>query len=102
MDHAIWIAEIRSTVSEYPLIMVYNMLQTGFFYHKGPNRTYRLESEDERAAHATKLQNQRITVVLCINADGSHALAPRYIGKSKNPRCFGDPRFAHHDNFYVR
>ena len=102
MDHAICIAEIRYTVSEYPLSIVYNMLETGFFYRKGPNRTYRLESEDERAARATELQNQRITVVLCVSADGSHALAPGYIGKIKNPRCFGDPRFTHHGKFYLR
>ena len=31
----------------------------------------------------------RITMGLACNADGSEKLPPIYIGKSKQPRCFG-------------
>lgn len=89
MNHAIRMAEIRSTVSSIPLIMLYNIGETGLFYHIGPNRTYLLESEGRRATGGTELQNhkQRITVVFCVKSDGSDALTPNYIVIIMNPRC---------------
>ena len=71
MDHAIRMAEIRSTAREYPRSMVYNMDETGLFYRMGRNRTYLLQSEDRRATRGTEVQKQkqRITVMLCVNAD---------------------------------
>ena len=44
--------------------------------------------------------DSRVTAVFCVNADGTHALPLRYIGKSMNPKCFNDPRFSHHREFY--
>ena len=102
MDHTIRMEEIRSTVGNYPMKMVYNMDETGLFYRLGPNRTYLLASEDRRTTRGTELQKHksRVTAVLCVNADGSHTVPPRYIGKSVNPKCFNDFRFSHHRNFY--
>ena len=79
IDHTIRMAEIRSTVSDCPLSMLYSMDETGLFYRMGPNRTYLLQSEDDSATGGTELQKQkqRITVVLCVNADGHHSLRTR-------------------------
>ena len=58
MDLAIRMAEIRSTVSEHPLSMVYNLNATGLFYRMGPICTYLLQAEDRRATRGTELQKQ--------------------------------------------
>ena len=102
MDHTTRMEEIRSTVGYYPMKMVYSMDETGLFYPLGPNRTYLLASEDRRSTRGTELQKHksRVTALLCVNADGSHTLPRLYIGKSANPKCFNDPRFSHHRNFY--
>jgi hypothetical protein len=36
-----------------------------------------------------KMSKFRITVALACNADGSEKMPPMFIGKSKQPRCFG-------------
>jgi hypothetical protein len=36
-----------------------------------------------------KKDKERITLGLCVNADGSDKLPPVMIAKSKRPRCFG-------------
>lgn len=95
-------AEIRSTVSEYSSNTVYNMFEIRLSYSMGPNRSYRLEYEDKRATCGAELDKQKhkISVLLCVIADGSQAFHPRHISKSMNLRCFRDSRFAHHGNFY--
>ena len=102
MNHTIRMEEIRSTVGSYPMKMVYNMDETGLFYRQRPNRTYLLASGDRRNTGGTELQKHksRVTAVLCVNAYGSHALPPRYVGKSVSPKCLNDPRFSHYRNFY--
>ena len=62
-----------------------------------------LQNEDRAAVRRTELQKHklRVTAVFFVNADRSHLLPIRYIGKSKSPNCFKDPRFRHHSNFYT-
>ena len=36
-----------------------------------------------------KQKKDRITIMACINADGSERIAPLVIGRALNPRCFG-------------
>ena len=40
-----------------------------------------------RNAKAKKKSKDRLTVLLCTNADGSEKMTPVLIGKSQNPRC---------------
>ena len=35
-----------------------------------------------------KKSKERLSIALCVNADGSHKLPPLVIGKYANPRCF--------------
>ena len=83
VDHTIRIEEIRSTVVNYPMKMVYNRDETGLLYRLGPNRTYLLAFEDRRNTRGTELQKykSRVTAVLCVNAGGSHAVPLRTSGK---------------------
>lgn len=64
---------------------IYNVDETGLFYQLMPSKTYSVKGE---ACHGGKMSKQRITVLLCSNADGSDKLEPIVIGKFQKPRCF--------------
>jgi len=74
-------AEIRSVAEDY---------ESGLFYRMGPSRTYLMQSESRDDTRGTDLQKykQRLSIVFCVNADGSHKLPMRYIGVPKKPNCF--------------
>ena len=55
-------------------------------YRSLPNCTLVSANEKEVAGH--KLIKDRLTVMFCANAVGSHKIPPLIIGKSKEHRCF--------------
>ena len=68
------------------LTQIYNCDETGLFYKMLPNKT--LSSRNEKKAPGYKLQKDRVTLLACSNATGSHKLPLAVIGKYANPRCF--------------
>ena len=42
----------------------------------------------------------RVSIVLCINGDGTHSVPLHYIGKSALPTAISDPRFIHFRSQY--
>lgn len=66
--------------------IVYNADETGLFWRTLPNKT--LAARNEESAHVHKVIKERITVLVCANASGTHRLPLLIIGKSKKPRCF--------------
>ena len=74
---------------------MYNVYDSGLFYRMGPSRTF-LRAEWNRAETlrtSIQKQNNHITIVLCVNDDGSHKYSAKYIGKSKAPIALKDPIF---------
>lgn len=65
---------------------IYNADETGLYYRLLPENTY--ISENEKAAAGHKKAKERITVMLCANATGTHKVKPLVIGKARKPRCF--------------
>lgn len=65
---------------------LYNADETGLFYKMLPSKT--LAAKNEKQARGYKQQKQRVTLMACCNANGSHKLPLMVIGKSQNPRCF--------------
>lgn len=65
---------------------LYNADETGLFYKLLPDKTY--VAACEKTAPGTKLKKERITALLCANADGSNKITPLVIGKAKKSRCF--------------
>jgi hypothetical protein len=65
---------------------VWNADETGLFWRLQPNKTMRFRGE---TCSSGKLSKERITVLLCVNADGSEKKRVDIIGKSANPRSFG-------------
>lgn len=65
---------------------IYNGDETGLFFRVLPENTY--VSENEKSAAGHKKSKERVTIMLCSNATGTHKVKPLVIGKSRNPRCF--------------
>lgn len=65
---------------------VYNADETGLNWRQLPVQTF--VSEDEKKVSGRKLQKDRITLMTCANASGSHMLKLLVVGKSKQPRAF--------------
>lgn len=68
------------------LEQVYNCDETGLYYRMFPTNT--LASKTEKNASGMKKQKERVTLMACSNASGSHKLLLLFIGKAANPRCF--------------
>ncbi len=88
--------QIRQTLANYDISNIYNMDESGLFYRMGPSRSYLDGNEDRRETRGTSMQKhkKRVTIVLCVNADGSHNFPVQYIGHSAKPTALKDPRFS--------
>jgi len=82
----------RWTTEQLPKILsgwvpsqVYNCDETGLFFKMLPNRTLATKGED---VHGSKKSKERVTLMFCVNADGSDKIKLTMIGKYQNPRCF--------------
>lgn len=65
---------------------IYNADETGFLYRCLPSTT--LAGMKEKAAKGFKKNKDRLTVLCCANAAGSHRVKLLVVGKAKKPRCF--------------
>jgi len=65
---------------------VYYADETGLFYRLLPSKTY--VHREERAAPGLKVSKERVTIMPCSNASGTHKLPLLLIGKSNKPRIF--------------
>ena len=65
---------------------IYNADETGLLWKCLPDRT--LVSCREKSAPGFKKSKDRLTILCCTNATGTHKLQPVVIGKFAKPRCF--------------
>lgn len=70
----------------YTRDQIYNADETGLNYKALPTKT--LASLSEKYAPGHKMQKQRVTVMVCANASGSHRMPLLMLGTAKKPRCF--------------
>lgn len=63
---------------------IFNLDETGVFYNMLPDRS--LDFKNVKC-HGGSKSKERLTVVLCCNANGSEKFKLWIIGKYKNPRC---------------
>ena len=68
----------------YTLDQIYNADESGLYWKALPNKT--LAFAHEKRAEGYKIKKERITLLLCSNASGSHKLPLLFIGQYKNPR----------------
>lgn len=83
-----FIHRLRGVLDEMGITdaQLYNADESGLFFRLLPDRTFVAASE--KTAPGRKVAKERVTFMLCANADGSHKLNPLVIGKSASPRCF--------------
>ena len=80
--------EIQEIITEggYSLDNVYNADETGLYVKSLPKRT--LVLVEEKHAPGYKESKERVTIMNCSNATGTHKVPLLLIGKSDRPRCF--------------
>lgn len=89
-ESAAWIArEMPELLERYAPADIYNGDETGLFYQMLPSRTLAVKGD---RCHGGKQSKLRISVLLCVNMDGSDKRTPLVIGKSKKPRCLANSR----------
>ena len=76
--------DAAEVIKGYSLRDVYNLDETGLFFRMLPDRSLTTKDKTKGA----KKPKERISVMLCCNADGSDKLRALVIGKTLNPRCF--------------
>jgi len=83
------VEDIRRMLEAYPPDRMYNMEETRLLYRCLPSRSY-VPRRDRRHARGTKAMRnmERVTLVLCTNATGTHKLPVAMIGQAENPMCF--------------
>ena len=101
-DHAERMREIREITSQYCLKNIWNMDESGLFFLNGPRRSYLTNNENRSETRGAGLQTykQRVSIVMAVNADGSHSFPVHFIGQSTNPICFLQQRFVYLKQFY--
>lgn len=82
--YATELALIKARVADYSLENRYNCDETGLYWKKVPDKTY-TTTED---LAGFKIQKERVSVHFCVNATGTHKLAPWIIGRWARPMCF--------------
>lgn len=87
-DITSFIHRFRAKVTEMQLTneQLYNADESGLFFRLLPDKTY--VAACEKTAPGRKIRKERISFLLCSNAEGTNKVKPLVIGKSKKPRCF--------------
>ena len=78
---------LYDTVSKYSPDNIYNMDETGLFYRMLPKYSVLMPDEDVSSVRGNRKFKDRVTLVVCANATGSHKLPITLIGKPKRPAC---------------
>lgn len=82
-DFTIEVNEIKKIIMTYSSKDIFNMDETGLLFKEIPIKTISYSSKK-----GFKKIKERLSIVLCCNADGTEKYPLTIIGKSKKPRCF--------------
>lgn len=83
-----FVHQFRAKIDEMQLTneQLYNADESALFYKLLPDKTY--VAACEKTAPGGKMKKERVTFMLCSNAEGTNKIKPLVIGKSAKPRCF--------------
>lgn len=83
-----FILKLDTKINEMGLTpdQVYNADETGLNWRQLPTSTY--VTSEEASAPGRKMRKERLTLMPCTNASGSHKLKLMVVGKAKKPRPF--------------
>jgi hypothetical protein len=86
-------------IKQYAPENIFNMDETALFYNAQPKRTLAIKGE---RYHGGKAYKDKVTVLLCCNADGSEKLRPLIVGKFEKLRCMKGVKHFSSCNFFSR
>ena len=75
--------KLRKKISEYSINDVFNADEFGLFYKLAPD-----SSIGPSRIAGRKKKKERLTLLACVNGDGTEKMPLLFIGKSKMPKCF--------------
>ena len=76
---------LPALLQDYSSSCIYNCDKTTLYYKAMPDETLCVKGEKVAGG---KISKDRLAVLCCSNADGSHKMPLFIVGKSKKPRCF--------------
>ena len=82
--------ELYSIIAQYDPENVYNMNETGLFYRLLPRYSLLMPDEDISSTRGKKKSKDRVSLIVCANALGTHKIPCALIGKPKEPACIKD------------
>jgi hypothetical protein len=75
----------RLSDSGLELHQIYNADETGLYWRVLPDSTQ--ASKVDKSVPGRKKNKERLSAVLCANAEGNHCTKPAIVGKAMNPRA---------------
>jgi hypothetical protein len=81
------LSKLYEKISKYEPENVYNMDETGLFFRLLPRYSMLLPNENVDTTRGKKKSKDRISLVVCANATGTHKIPCTVIGKPKRPAC---------------
>jgi len=82
--------ELYSIIAQYDPENVYNMDETGLFFRLLPRYSILMPNEDISSTRGKKKAKNRVSLIVCANASGTHKIPCVMIGKPKEPACTKD------------
>ncbi len=74
-------------IKDYEEHDIFNADETSLFYKALPDKTLHYKV---LPCNEVKVHKERLSLLLCVNMDGSEKLKPLIIGKYAKPRCLKD------------
>jgi hypothetical protein len=82
--------DLYAIIAQYDPENVYNMDETGLFFRLLPRYSLLMQDEDISTTRGKKKYKDRVSLIVCTNAVGSHKIPCALIGKPKAPACIKD------------
>jgi hypothetical protein len=79
--------ELYSIIVQYDPKNVYNMDKIGLFFCLLPRYSILMSNEDISSTRGKKKVKDRVSLMVCANASGTHKIPYVMIGKPKKPSC---------------
>ncbi len=85
--------DLYAIIAQYDPENIYNMDETGLFFRLLPRYSLLMPNEDISTTRGKKKSKDRVSLIMCTNAVGSHKIPCALIGKPKALACIKDPQW---------
>ncbi len=82
--------DLYAIIAQYDPENVYNMDETGLFFHLLPRYNLLMLDEDISTTRGKKKSKDWVSLIMCANAVGTDKISCTLIGKPKAPTCIKD------------